>query len=156
MIRAICIIAALVTVLSAPAASQSEEAVVAVNAVIVRLFDAMRTGDTVALRSVFHPDARLMTTGTMPDGTPLLRAEPIDGFVRAVGGAPVELDERITHTEIRIDGRLAQAWTHYDFYAGGQFSHCGVNSFQFFLGSDGWQIIQLTDTRRREGCAPGG
>jgi hypothetical protein len=40
----------------------------------------------------------------------------------------------------------------YAFYLDDQFSHCGVNAFQLVRMEAGWQIIQITDTRRRE-CA---
>ena len=53
---------------------------------------------------------------------------------------------------VHIDGHMATAWTPYAFYLGGDLSHCGVNAFQLFNGKDGWKIIRITDTRRREGC----
>jgi hypothetical protein len=43
-------------------------------------------------------------------------------------------------------------WTRYAFYAGEQFSHCGVDAIQLGWTVDGWRIVALADTRRREGC----
>ena len=43
----------------------------------------------------------------------------------------------------------------YAFQVEGVPSHCGVNAFQLVKGSEGWQIPQVTDTRRREGCVVG-
>lgn len=125
----------------------------AVMAVVNRLFDAMRQGDTTMLRSVFHPEARLATTG-MRNGSPVLGFEPVDNFARALGGKPAEQiwDERLYNEVVHIDGMLATVWTEYDFFAGDQFSHCGVDSFQLAKTSDGWKIFSLADTRRREGC----
>jgi hypothetical protein len=42
----------------------------------------------------------------------------------------------------------------YVFYVGDRFSHCGVDSFQLVRISAGWRIIQIADTRRKEGCTP--
>jgi hypothetical protein len=53
---------------------------------------------------------------------------------------------------VRIDGPLAVVTVDYSFYAGQQFSHCGIDAFQLFRGPAGWKIFQLTDTRRRTGC----
>lgn len=53
---------------------------------------------------------------------------------------------------ILIDGNLASVWTDYKFYIDDQFSHCGVNSFQLFKGKDGWKVIYIIDTRRKENC----
>jgi hypothetical protein len=42
----------------------------------------------------------------------------------------------------------------YRFYVGERFSHCGVDSFHLVRTADGWRIVDLADTRRREGCTP--
>jgi len=142
-----------------PAAAQAS-AEQEVRAVVDAMFDAMRKGDSTAMRRVFHPQARLMSTAVR-QGTPTLRADSVDAFVRAVGTPHAEVwDERISNVEIRTDGELATAWMDYAFYRGTQFSHCGVNAFQLFRGTDGWKVISITDTRRREcpriGAKPAG
>ncbi|HEY0023089.1 MAG TPA: nuclear transport factor 2 family protein [Longimicrobium sp.] len=121
-----------------------------VRAVVDRMFDAMRAGDSTALRPLFHPTARLQSVGVR-EGRTMLRGDSIDPFIRAVGTPHDKVwDERISEVEIRVDGPLATAWMNYAFYLGDQFSHCGVNAFQFVRMEAGWQIIQITDTRRRE------
>ncbi len=149
--------ASLLLVAAAPAAghaqhrSQAEEEQ-EVRAVVGRLFDAMRVADSATLRTLFHPEARLFSAGRR-NGQPMLRSEPVDDFLRAVAAPRKEvLDERIWDVEARVDGDLATAWMQYAFYLGEQFSHCGVNAFQLFRGADGWQVIQIADTRRREPC----
>ncbi len=120
--------------------------------VVERLFDAMRAGDSTAVRALFHPTARLVTTGVR-EGTPVLQAESVDRFVAAVGSPRTEVwDERIWNVEARVDDNLATAWMDYAFFLGERFSHCGVNAFQLFRTAEGWRIIQIADTRRREGC----
>lgn len=124
-----------------------------VRAVIVQLFDGMRTRDSAAVRAAFVPDARLQTA-LVRDGRPELRADSVGAFVRAIGGAPadVTLDERVDSVHVRIDGPLAVVTVDYTFYAGQRLSHCGIDAFQLFRGPEGWKIFQLTDTRRRAGC----
>lgn len=60
--------------------------------------------------------------------------------------------EKLLYFDINIDGNLASAWTPYEFYVNGSFSHCGSNSFQLFKNNGNWEIIFLVDTRRRQGC----
>lgn len=136
-------------------AQESEEA--AVMAVVEGLFDAMRAGDSAAMRAVLHPTATGATT-FVRDGVPTLtREESLEGFVQAVGTPHEEVwDERIWDAEVSVDGPLATAWMQYAFYAGDAFSHCGVNAFQLFKSADGWKIFHVADTRRREGCEPAG
>ncbi|MEM0542129.1 hypothetical protein WFZ85_05850 [Flavobacterium sp. j3] len=52
---------------------------------------------------------------------------------------------------IQVDGEMAHAWTPYEFYVNGKFSHKGVNAFTLFkdgsLEASGWKIIHIVDTR---------
>jgi hypothetical protein len=124
-----------------------------VRAVVVRLFDGMRTRDTAAIRAVFVPDARLQTAMVRQDGTPVLHADSVGSFVHAVGSAgDVFLDEQLDAVHVRVDGPLAVVTADYTFFAGRRLSHCGIDAFQLFRGPEGWRIFQLTDTRRRTGC----
>jgi hypothetical protein len=133
-----------------PARAQSAEA--EVRAVVERLFDGMRAGDSTAVRSVFHPEAQMRSVGVR-DGSPVLLQGSVGAFVKAVGTPHDEAwDERIWNVEIRVDGGLATAWMNYAFYLDDAFSHCGVNAFQLFRAPEGWQVINITDTRRRDGC----
>lgn len=124
----------------------------AVVQVVTDLFDAMRDRDTRALRAVFHPDARLVTVGRSEDGEAVARTTTVDDFARAIGSGDAYLDETMYDPEVRIDGDLAQLWTYYELHVDGQFSHCGVDAFQMVRSGDGWAIVHLADTRRREGC----
>ncbi|HYO47547.1 MAG TPA: nuclear transport factor 2 family protein [Gemmatimonadota bacterium] len=154
MIRAITMFALAAVLAGLPSraiAQEAEEA--AVMAVVEALFDAMRAGDSTAMRAVLHPSAT-GATAFVRDGVPTLTREAsLDGFVQAVGTAHEDVwDERIWDSEVRVDGPLATAWMQYAFYAGETFSHCGVDAFQLFKGEEGWKILHIADTRRREGC----
>jgi putative lumazine-binding protein len=124
----------------------------AVLAPVHRLFDAMRKGDSAGVRAAFHPRA-FLATATVRQGVPSLEVDTLEAFVRAVGTPHEEVwDERVLSEKVEIDGPLASVWTEYAFYAGDKFSHCGIDAFQVAQTPDGWRIIALTDTRRREGC----
>ncbi len=121
--------------------------------VVKHLFDGMRAGDSALVRSLFHPKARLVTAAVLR-GTPAIQVEDdVEGFVRAVGSPHAEVwDERIRNEQVLLDGTLAVVWAEYSFYVGEKFSHCGVDAFQLAQGPEGWQIVALADTRRKEGC----
>ncbi len=121
----------------------------AVRATVTRLFDGMRARDTAAVRAVFHPDARLMRS-VQQNGAYRVAATPIDAFVGALGQSEIMWDERVGEMEVRVDDGLATAWMPYRFYAGDQFSHCGVNAIQLARVGDDWQIVQIMDTSRRD------
>ncbi|MGD2068834.1 MAG: DUF4440 domain-containing protein [Gemmatimonadota bacterium] len=135
-------------------ADQTADQAVEVMSTVDALFEAMAAKDTAALAAVFHPDARLASTA-IQDGRPVVHGSSIEEFVRGVGSATVDLDERLGPADVKVDGPLATAWTPYAFFADGEFSHCGVNAFQLVRTDQGWKILQITDSRRRDGCPPG-
>lgn len=121
-------------------------------AVVRRLFDGMRAGDSAAVRATFHPQA-LLASAAVRNGTPVFQVDTVDAFVRAVGSPHEQVwDERTRNERVEIDGPLASVWAEYSFYAGKKFSHCGIDAFQLARDGEVWRIVALTDTRRRDGC----
>ena len=120
---------------------------------IDKLFDGMKNSDAALLKSAFADSAILQTITNDKSGTVKVKNEMIDAFADFIGkqqkGAA---DERIVFSVIKVDGPLAIAWTPYNFYFNGIFSHCGVNSFQLVKLNGGWKIQYLIDTRRKNGC----
>ena len=123
-----------------------------VKSVVNKLFTGMRTGDSTVARSAFAKES-LMQTIVNKDGKVLVRTESVDAFLKIIGTPHKgKYDERIVFTKILIDGSLANVWTDYKFYVDDKFSHCGVNSFQLVKGEEGWQIVYVIDTRRKDSC----
>jgi hypothetical protein len=132
------------------AASPAEAEILAV---VDRLFDGMRARDGSMVASVFHPDARLISTSSDAEGRPAVAVREIQVFVDAVGQGGDPWNEPYFQPVIQIDGNLAHVWIFYHFYAGDTFSHCGFDSIQMVrMPEEGWRMVSLADTRRTEGC----
>jgi len=131
--------------------SQSEER--EIQAVIQSLFDAMRAKNAEQVAAAFSADAIMQTIVTKPEGN-TVGTNSVGDFAKRIGSTPAEtqLDERISEYQIKVDGAMATAWTPYRFYLNGNFSHCGVNSFQLVKMGEGWKIVYIIDTRRKEPC----
>jgi len=114
----------------------------------------MREGDSAKVHSVFHNEIRMYTSYILKTGEKKLKQGELSEFLTAIGTPHPEIwNEKISNTNIQIDGNLAQVWTDYDFYIGEKFSHCGVDAFQLIRGdNDKWKIIHLIDTRRIKNC----
>ena len=134
-----------------PLLGQTDDAKAAVR-VVEQMFEALKAGDTAGMRAVMHPAARVIQTGTR-EGAPFARVNTLDDFLKAIGGAGRKLEERIYNPEVRIDDNLATVWVQYDFLVNGQISHCGVDSYQLVRTGEGWRVLHVVDTQRREGCA---
>ncbi|RYU90982.1 hypothetical protein EWM62_08075 [Mucilaginibacter terrigena] len=137
--------------LAAPAFCQTDKD--DIKKTITTMFDGMRKGDSAMLHSTFHKDMVLQSVVNKKDGSTILASEKADDFVKQVGTPHKDVyDERITWGDIKIDGDLASVWTPYKFYVGDKFSHCGVNFFQLMKAKDGWKVIYIVDTRRKDNC----
>jgi hypothetical protein len=133
--------------------SDAQTASDSIRSTINHFFQAMKTGDTAFLRICFADSAILQTIAESKTGEPMVRNETVEAFIKAIGSATKgSLDEQITFGVVKEDGFLGIAWTPYQFYYKGTFSHCGVNSFQLIRTSTGWKIQYIIDTRRRNGC----
>lgn len=124
-----------------------------VKTVINRMFAGMKQSDTALLRSCFADSMVLQTISRNKEGKLVVLNENPQNFINTIAGIKAgDADERISFETVKVDGPLAIAWTPYSFYYKGQFSHCGVNSFQLVRFNGEWKIQYLIDTRRRQGC----
>jgi len=121
--------------------------------VIDSLFIGMRNGDSSMVESIFHDDSQLLSTYTNRLGEPLLSEGNLLEFLIAIGTPRESVwDEQISNLLIHVDDILATVWMDYSFYIDEDFSHCGVNSMQLIKTTEGWKILSIIDTRRKENC----
>lgn len=131
--------------------AQSEEEEVI--AVIEKFFDSMRSADSSTLATIFHPQCIFQRAVVDQEGNSMVQDSDPKGFLERVASAPKgALDEQIYSYDVRVDKNLATAWTDFSFFYNGQLSHCGVNAFEFLQTDDGWKLIRIIDTSRKEGC----
>lgn len=125
----------------------------AIKATINLLFDGMRNADTTAIAKTFAPTVIMQTIAKTKEGKFMVQNGKSTDFLNSIAKPhPEKYDERIEFIKILIDNNLASVWTNYKFYVGEKFSHCGVNSFQLFKSEEGWKIVYLIDTRRKDNC----
>jgi hypothetical protein len=123
-----------------------------VRAAINKLFAAMKNADSKALIESFT-DSAILQTIEEKDGKVSVRTEDIKEFADFIGTQKQgDADERISFDMVKTDGALAIAWTPYQFYYKGQFSHCGVDSYQLVRVKGEWKIQYIIDTRRMTNC----
>jgi hypothetical protein len=140
----------LALVVSAGSARAQDPERASVIAVVQKVFDAMRTRDTVLLNSAFDTTARLVGVGR--DGALSLTTPSRFGAALTRAPAGDVWNERIFDPEVRIDGDVAQVWAYYTFHRNKEFSHCGVDAFMLRKLGSQWKITQLSDSRRTTNC----
>lgn len=125
-----------------------------VKAAIEQFFEAFHQQDSSTLRTLATKEVVLQSISVDNVGRTLLKTEDFDVFVNSIASIPEDrtFEEKLLGFTIKVDGPMANAWTPYEFWYNGNFSHCGVNSFQLIKKDEKWKIIYLVDTRRKEGC----
>lgn len=120
-----------------------------VTAVVNRLIEALNRGDSALARSTFHPKARLITVDAR--GTRV--EDSAEGFIQSLSRPRTEpIDERLSNVKTMLDGGMASVWADYKLFVGTRMNHCGIDHFLLVKDGTAWKIIELADTRRREGC----
>jgi hypothetical protein len=149
-----CLLAA--GLLTAPPLHGQQEAEREVLATVQRLFDAMRTKDTAAFRTIFEAGARLVGMRTRANGEVFMQTLTWERFAEVAARSTAgEWIERVWNPEVRIRGTLATVWADYDFHFGERFSHCGVaRCSSSRLPRDGGSFPSRTSTSRK--AAPTG
>ena len=115
-----------------------------IKAVILKTFNAMKSVDSVALKSCFTEKAVLHISQIRPEGN-IIREVPIANFVKNVmSRKPGDMDERVlSWGPILIDHEIATAWVPYEFYLNGKFTHKGVDVFLFVKSGNEFKIQTL-------------
>lgn len=114
---------------------------------IENLFNAMKSADSLGVKNAFSDSAIMQTFGKNQE----IRTDKVEDFAKQVGASQAgDLDERFTISKILVDGNMASVWVPYQFYYKGNFSHCGVNSFQLAKINNEWKIQYIIDTRRKK------
>ncbi|MBG9378707.1 nuclear transport factor 2 family protein [Panacibacter sp. DH6] len=123
-----------------------------IKTVINNFFEAMRNADAKALTACFT-DSAILQSVHVKDGNTTIANETVKAFADAIAAIKKgDADERIRFDVIKTDGALAVAWTPYEFYYKGNFSHCGADSYQLVRINGNWKIQYLIDTKRKTGC----
>lgn len=116
---------------------------------IYSLFDGMRESKGDKVRAAFAENAVMHRAHAK-----LKAGGSAEKFAQAVESSNDKVwDEKIWDIRIQVDDKLASVWTEFAFLLDDKMSHCGVNSFQLYHFDDGWKIIYLVDTFRKDNCS---
>ena len=125
----------------------------AVLGTLERFTAALRAKDSTAMRALLHEQARFTLLRPAPTGGSRVMLLDAATFPRLTSDPKgPALDEPIRNPVVQIDGDLATVWAEYQVRIAGKVSHCGYDAFQLVRQADGWKILNVSDTFRREGC----
>ncbi len=124
--------------------------------IINTFFEGFHKGDTILMKSTMIEKLPTQTVFTDKEGNSRIIDGDAAQFLIAIAARPEDQkwEEKLLDYKVQIDGNLAHVWTPYEFWLNGNFSHCGANAFTLAKTNEGWKIVHLIDSRRRESCSP--
>jgi D-alanyl-D-alanine carboxypeptidase len=123
----------------------------AVMSAVNRLFAGMEAKQADALRGLFIPEGRLVST-SVRQGQATVRLLSLAEFVKLVMETREPFRERMFGAEVRVCGDMATVWGRYDFHVGERLTNCGYNSIQLMRVKEDWKIINIASTIITQGC----
>ena len=119
---------------------------------VEEFFTAIRTTDKQLLESILVPDSLNISTSEEDGGATQFTTLTYGNMVSVLTRPGRLAIERAWDETILIQGSIAIFWAPYDFHVDGEFSHCGVDSFQLIKEGDKWLITNASWTREIENC----
>jgi D-alanyl-D-alanine carboxypeptidase len=119
--------------------------------VVNQLFAGMLAKQPDALRGLFIPEGRLVST-SVRQGKSTVRLLSLDDFIKLVMETKEPFRERMFDSEVRVQGDMATVWGRYDFHVGERLTNCGYNSIQLMRAKEEWKIVNIASTIITEGC----
>ena len=128
----------------------------AIKKTVNTVFEGMKKCDSTMVKSVFAPVALLQTIRNAKDGSSgTVTGDRLEPWIKAIAQPKATdqvWDEKMNFDQILIDGNMAQVWGSYTFHIGTKFSHCGTDNMTLVKYPEGWRIVYLIDTSRKEKC----
>ncbi len=152
--KSFCSMVALVTaIFLVPAHAQETGERDAILKTIDQFFAAMTARDGGQLRALTIQGSLSIWAANPPEDKELNLINYTQMINRFSGEGPV-LVERYWDPTVMIEGNIAHFWAPYDFHINGEFSHCGIDSFQLVKRDGQWLISNLSWTRQYDDCEP--
>lgn len=136
---------------AALSATDNDDPSAAILQVVESFFSAMTARDVDTMRTLMTRDG-IISGHRVDSGEAVLFTRSHIEYLTGLGAGEALLVERIWDPEITVRGPVAGAWTPYDFYIDGEFSHCGFNNFSFLKTADGWKIAGVAYSMKLTDC----
>lgn len=139
---------------SIPASAQESADRQAILETVDGFFTALGSHDRNALIALTLPGSLNISVANPANSVRDINIQSYTRMINGLGAGGPEFLERYWDPTVLIEGNIAVFWAPYDFHIDGEFSHCGIDSFQLVKREGQWLLSNLSWTRQREGCSP--
>lgn len=120
-------------------------------AVLDQFLEGLRTANPALWEPILVPEGTVMVT-SKDGGEWKFSTRTLASDIERLPDNEAVIDERYYSPTVMIHETLAVVWAPYSLYAGGEFSHCGIDVFQLLKIEGQWKITQVAYTKEPEGC----
>lgn len=139
--------------ISKPAFAQSNTDEQAILNTVDQFFTALAERDRQLLASITVQGSLNISTSMSTNDDQRIRIQNYTQLLNNLSSEGPALLERYWDPTVLIQRDIAVFWAPYDFHVNGEFSHCGIDSFQLIKRGDRWLLTNLSWTVERTGCA---
>lgn len=126
----------------------------AILATVDKFFEALANSDAAGMESTTISGSIFMSSTRNVNGKIVNSARTVEELIAGLSSSGARNLERYWNPTVLIREGIAAFWAPYDFYINGDFSHCGIDSFQLFKTDGEWLIGSSSFNREQEGCPP--
>ena len=126
----------------------------AVLSAVDAFFAALARGDRAGLENTTFPGSVFVASTIDSAGQITNSTRSRRDFVTALSDRRASRLERYWDPSVQIRDGIAHFWAPYDFHVDGEFTHCGIDSFQLIRSEGRWKIGSSAYTVRRQNCEP--
>lgn len=141
-----------IAVFSTQVWAQSDNEEEAILSTINALFEALENRDKPGLEATTVPGSLNISTSIGADGSTRLTTLNYEDLISALSRPGTTALERYWEPTVLVQGSIAVFWAPYDFHVDGEFTHCGIDSFQLIKRDGQWLISNLSWTRETQNC----
>ncbi len=127
----------------------------AVLSTVDAFFTALASSDRAGLENTTYMGSVFVASTMDSAGQVSNSARTRRDFIAALSDRRASRLERYWNPTVLVRDGIALFWAPYDFHIDGDFSHCGIDSFQLLRSEGRWKIASSSYTIQRENCEPG-
>ncbi len=142
----------LLTLFASSLALAQEGERTAVLEAIQKFFTSIETRDRGLLESILVPGSLNISVRELDNGDASFNVRSYEEVIATLTRPGRPALERSWNETVLIQGFIAIVWTPYDFHIDGEFSHCGVDSFQLIKQDNQWLISNSSWTLETKNC----
>lgn len=139
--------------ISKPTSAQSTADEQAILNTVDQFVTALAERNRQLLTSITVQGSLNISTSIGASGDQRIRIQNYTQLLNNLSSEGPALLERYWDPTVLIQRDIAVFWAPYDFHVNGEFSHCGIDSFQLIKRDERWLLTNLSWTVERTGCA---